>query len=101
MPKWIGRKFTLHGETRTTREWADSVGMKYATLSERLRQGHTLEVALTTVVHTHGKPMRLNGQPAVPKKRWTPRKYRKWYPSGPVVDGKYWDGYKYVTEEAT
>lgn len=41
------RLYTFNGETKTLSEWANSLGIKYTTLHERLRLGKTIKEALT------------------------------------------------------
>lgn len=42
------RLLTLHGETKTLREWSDALGIKYPTLNSRVQRGWDDEKSLTT-----------------------------------------------------
>lgn len=45
-----GALYSVHGQSKTLRDWADAVGISYQTLIARLRSGWTLEDALTRPV---------------------------------------------------
>lgn len=46
-------KLTHEGITKTMSEWADSVGIPYATLKRRIYKGWAVERAITTPVREH------------------------------------------------
>ena len=91
MTKPETRHHTLNGKTRHLREWAELHGIPYSTLSNRIYRGESLEVALDRPMQRHGKKM-------ITAKQYQPRRKLKTeeFARGPVVNGKYWDGYKYV-----
>jgi len=90
--------YTLDGISCYLNDWAGIYGLKPRTLYYRLRRGYSLLAALTMPTKYHGKKMLSSGKPPVPKRRRPlPRQE---FPAGPVIDGKYWNGYEYILVEA-
>ena len=87
---------TLHGKTGTLRDWAAWYGMNYPTLRSRISRGLTLSEALTKPMRYTGREMKKSGNPPVPKRRPQKKVKRQWHMPGPIVNGKYWNGYRYV-----
>lgn len=68
------RMIEYNGETKSLQQWADILGIKAHTLSQRLDTGWSVEDAMTTPVHTEfgSNPITYNGV-TLPMAEWSRR----------------------------